>query len=419
MNRIRKSPIFSAGAFAIAYTFAATSFAASTVVLNPGPNSQEELQEALILAEDGQVIQLGEGTFEFTRGLSLDVDNVTLRGQGIDKTILSFKNQNAGSEGLTVTSDGVTLQGFAVEDTIGDAIKVKGALGISFIKVRAEWTRGPDPSNGSYGLYPVESENVLIDGCVAIGASDAGLYIGQSRNVVVRNSVAKYNVAGIEIENCYDADVYDNIATHNTGGILVFDLPNLPQQGGRNVRVFNNKTVDNDTKNFAPPGNIVGLVPTGTGILIMANRNVEIFGNELSGNDTANIMISSYRGSEGEKVDPNYYRYPEGIHIHHNTFGTGGEKPDGLLGVMASTAAGGPPLPDIVWDGVTNPDKLNDGQLPADSRIYIHDNGDADFVSLDLETWLTDKTSAKQNRDITKHAGSLPSLPPVKIPQDS
>ena len=34
-------------------------------------------------------------------------------------------------------------------------------------------------------------------------------------------------------------------------------------------------------------------------------------------------------------------------------------------------------------------------------------------------TWLTDRASAKQNRDITKHAGSLPSLPPVRIPQDS
>ena len=35
-------------------------------------------------------------------------------------------------------------------------------------------------------LYPVESTNVLIDGCVAIGASDAGIYVGQSQNIIVQ-----------------------------------------------------------------------------------------------------------------------------------------------------------------------------------------------------------------------------------------
>ncbi|MCP5972769.1 right-handed parallel beta-helix repeat-containing protein, partial [Klebsiella pneumoniae] len=83
-----------------------------------------------------------------------------------------------------------------------------------------------------------ESENVLIDSVLVIGASDAGIYVGQSRNIIVRDSIARFNVAGIEIENSFNADVHDNVATKNTGGILVFDLPNLPQQGGHNVRVF-------------------------------------------------------------------------------------------------------------------------------------------------------------------------------------
>ena len=39
-------------------------------------------------------------------------------------------------------------------------------------------------------LYPVQCKNVLIDGCVAIGASDAGIYVGQSQYVIVRNSKA-------------------------------------------------------------------------------------------------------------------------------------------------------------------------------------------------------------------------------------
>jgi len=38
------------------------------------------------------------------------------------------------------------------------------------------------------------------------------------------------NVAGIEIENCTDADVYENISTNNTGGVLVFDLPDFAKE---------------------------------------------------------------------------------------------------------------------------------------------------------------------------------------------
>lgn len=391
---------------------------ASAVVVGPGPDVQERLQEALILAKPGDTVELEAGVYTLTMGLSLDVDNVTVKGAGHGKTILSFKTQNAGSEGLIVTSSGVTLQDFAVEDSVGDSIKVKGADGITFRGVRTEWTGGPKPTNGAYGFYPVESKNVLIDGCIAIGASDAGIYVGQCQHIVVRNSIAKFNVAGIEIENCYYADVYDNLATHNTGGILVFDLPNLPQQGGHDVRVFRNKSVDNDTKNFAPEGNIVGFVPTGTGLSIMANDNVEVFDNEFSGNGTMNISIRGYLPYGDEKVDANYYPYPRNLHIHDNRFGTGGFKPMGVRGELYAKAAGTATLPDIMWDGQIDKAKVNSGERPANANIFIVNNGDADFVNLDLKAYLTDPASAKPSRDLSAHKGSLPALKPVKLPQD-
>ena len=169
------------------------------IIIPPTENSQERLQEALILANPGDIIQLTTGIYNLEDSLSLDVDEVTIQGDGHEKTILNFSDQKSGAQGLMVTSDKVILKNFAVLDTKGDAIKVKGSDGISFIKVRTEWSGGPKSSNGAYGLYPVESKNVLIDGCIAIGASDAGIYVGQSENIVVRNSIAKFNVAGIEI----------------------------------------------------------------------------------------------------------------------------------------------------------------------------------------------------------------------------
>ena len=83
----------------------------------------------------------------------------------------------SGAQGLLVTSDRVTLKDFAVTDAKGDAIKVIGAEGINMINLKTEWTGGPKTTNGAYGLYPVESTDVLIDGCVAIGASDAGISV--------------------------------------------------------------------------------------------------------------------------------------------------------------------------------------------------------------------------------------------------
>ena len=122
-----------------------------------------------------------------------------------------------------VSADNFTIQDLAIEDTTGDALKVNESNNVVIRNVRTEWTNGPATTNGAYGIYPVQSTNILIDGAVAIGASDAGIYVGQSSQIIVRNSHAESNVAGIEIENSTYADVYNNVAVNNTGGILVFD----------------------------------------------------------------------------------------------------------------------------------------------------------------------------------------------------
>ena len=352
----------------------------SEIYLEPSLNAQEELQEALIVAKEGDTLKLAKGIYYFEDGLSLDVDNVTIEGAGMNDTILNFSKQASGAQGLLVTSNQVTLKEFSVEDAKGDAIKVIGAKGIYMINVKTEWTGGPNSSNGAYGFYPVESSDVLIDGCVAIGASDAGIYVGQSSNIIVRNSIAQYNVAGIEIENSFYADVYDNLASHNTAGILVFDLPDLPQQGGHHVRVFRNKSVDNDTDNFAPEGNIVGEVPRGTGVIIQANSDIEIFDNDISGNGTVNLAIVTY-GPETE--DENYYPHPRSIQVHGNRFGKSGFDPDletGELAAILFELSGGE-MPDIFWDGVLPLSQIIFGQ-PDDEKIVLGDNGNASFLTI-------------------------------------
>ncbi len=320
----------------------------------PELSFEESLQRRLIEARPGDVIEIPAGVHEMTRGLSLDVPGVTIRGAGMDSSILSFRNQLQGAEGLLVNADDFTIEDLAIEDTVGDALKINGSDNVTVRRVRTEWTGGPSPDNGAYGIYPVQSSDVLIEGAVAVGASDAGIYVGQSTRIIVRDSRAEGNVAGIEIENSTFADVRDNLVTRNTGGILVFDLPDLPVQGGRNTRVFDNRIVDNNTANFAPEGNIVATVPAGTGLMILANDGIEAFGNEFDRNDSAHVMVLSYHITERPFEDPRYDPFPEEIHLYENRFGAGGARPDSEP-LAALSAAIGRPVPDVVWDGVMKP----------------------------------------------------------------
>jgi parallel beta-helix repeat protein len=319
---------------------------------------QKVLQQQLLDAKPGDVIEIPAGRHAFDRSLSLRVDGVTIRGAGMDKTVLSFKGQKTGAEGLIVNASGFTLENLAIEDSKGDGLKVNEGENITIRGVRVEWTNGPDTDNGAYGLYPVQTKNVLIEDSVVIGASDAGIYVGQSQDVVVRRNRAERNVAGIEIENCIGADVHDNIATENTGGILVFNMPDLPQPG-HTARVFKNRIFKNNTGNFGRKGTAVAAVPAGSGVVVMSNDQVEIFDNEIADNKTANVLIAShYSAGYDSKYKPSakFDPYPEQIHVHDNRFSGGGDSPDGLDLKALKVAMFGlnGHFPDVLWDGYAN-----------------------------------------------------------------
>ena len=341
----------------------------------------DTLQALLIGVEEGGVVELPEGTIQLVDGLSLDVGSVTLRGAGQDKTILDFSGQTGAGEGLLVTSDDVIIEGFTMRDTKGDGIKSKGADRITYRDLTIEWTGGPDEANGAYGVYPVESTDVLVERVTVRGASDAGSYVGQSDNIVVRDSLAEFNVAGIEIENSTRADVYNNTVTNNTGGILVFDLPDLPKVGGHSTRIFGNQIFDNNTRNFAPPGNIVASVPSGTGIIVQANDKVEIFDNTLTDNRTAHVLLVAY---SPEFEDARYNPLPRNVYITQNVYENGGYEPQGDLQMLAMLMGGS--LPDIVSDGV---DRWQGGD-PVDLGLVIDEPDAVSFVSLGLGAYPLD-----------------------------
>lgn len=389
---------------------------------------QVDTLTALFAAKAGDTIEFSEGVFEFTTTLDMaHKQGITLKGQGMAKTILDFA-QSKSPEGISMSHmTGITIEEMTVLDTPGFSVKVSHSNFVTLRNLRAMWSSaganrgGMDPkipstlevtcehpwpdsfarpenvpaprlnglpiafplatglftdasgsprnytidnSNGGYAIYPVLSNNVLLDNVVSLGASDAGIYVGQSNDIIVKNSEALFNVAGYEIENSDRADMHDNVAHCNTAGFLVFDLPGLNQYGEQ-TRIFNNYAGYNNLANFAP-GGVVSAVPQGTGLLQLGYDKVEFFNNVVEFNRTLGYVGASHELLDGNtnNSDKRMDLYPEGIHIHSNIFTTNGTLPqlpeEGVL-ICADGTGGDTAIPCIP----TGIDDGHDSLLPV------------------------------------------------------
>ncbi len=372
----------------------------------PSNDDTKTLQTALLNAKPGDTIYFGAGTFNLNNTLSLDaIDNVTLKGKGMDSTILSFKNQTEGAEGMKVTANNFTIEDMAIEDAKGDGIKVQDADGVIFRRLRVEWTSRNDSTNGAYGLYPVSSRNILMEECIAIGASDAGIYVGQSVNAIVRNNLVYENVAGIEIENTIGAECYGNKVTNNTAGILIFDLPGLPKKNGKYIKVYDNEVIGNNHPNFSSMGISVSMVPAGVGLLFMASQHIDAYGNKVIDNNSVGTAIFNLDQMNRTTTDTLYDKYPAAIYLHDNYYERKQSVPDTtrLFGKLLFEAFG-TELPIIFYDGFQNPALKVDGKIPAELLICIQNNTNATFFNM-----------ATHSTELAEHDCKLEPVPAVKF----
>jgi parallel beta-helix repeat protein len=380
---------------------------ACDITVAPSADDQTAVQQALVTVAAGQTICF-EGTYTFTDELTLSQDDVTLLSVGTGAQ-WEFGMQMVGANGLRVQAvSGFRMEGIHVHDTPGDSIRVENSTDVELVGVKVVWTAGPSDANGAYGLYPVGCTNVLIDDCEVSGARDAGIYVGQSENIIVRNSLAYGNVAGIEIENSMNAEVVGNEARDNTAGVLVFDLPGLPAGNGGGTRVTDNDIYENNRMNFGETGTIVASVPHGLGMMVLAVDQIEVDGNRIHDNVSSGIAIVSWPlgallSANDPMPPPPYDGFPETIYVHDNTFMNNGATPFPLL-----TVFGGPPLEDILWDGIVDPMKDNsDGSLSLcvqESAATFRDAG-VTFMGTDI---MVDPST-----DVTPHDCTHASRPPV------
>tara|TARA_R110000787_G_scaffold15088_30_gene46548 strand:+ start:4640 stop:7768 length:3129 start_codon:yes stop_codon:yes gene_type:complete len=457
--------------------------AGRTFFIDDSDDEEDKALAAFFSARNGDTIEFGEGTFDLSTTLVMShKSNITIKGQGLDKTVLYFENSST-PEGLALSHmDGIFIEDLTVLDTPGFMIKIASSDHVTMRNVRAMWSSGDggmdpekpstldtecvhalslldaygrytdangnerryvvDSSNGGYAVYPVLSNNIILDNVISLGASDAGIYVGQSNNVIVKNSEALFNVAGYEVENTDNADLYDNVAHCNTGGFLVFDLPGINQYGER-TRIFNNYTGYNNQVNFAP-GGIVAIVPQGVGVLQLGYDEVEFFNNTVEFNRTVGYVTVSHELVEGKPVhqDKRMDLYSEGVYIHNNIFTSNGLVPqppseealicaeeipvigsvpilgdllpDDILAVLPCIPTGiddthtsllptlivikalqaldgyGPTGAHIVWDGMYDAEP-NDCDLAPEFQSKVDHNGKPDFDGSDFPACLYNK----------------------------
>jgi parallel beta-helix repeat protein len=294
------------------------------------------IQDTVDAARPGDTIEVEPGTYH--QSVLVDMDHVTLRGLVREGQRAVLDGEGVLTDAVIASGHGFTIEGFALRDYTSNGITVQGATGVVLRDLVVDRT-------GLYGVYPVECKDVLVEKVVVTGAKDAAIYVGQSADIVVRRSEVHDNVTGIEIENSTNALVEENHAHHNTGGILVFLLPNNPSKVGHDTRVVRNRVALNNHPNFGDPSAIVSKVPAGTGIFIMGADRTEVTGNEIRGNDSVGVAVISLAMAFPPGATFDVGPIPEDNRVHDNVLAENGRRPDPAVKAIAGGGV------DLLWDG--------------------------------------------------------------------
>ncbi len=304
-----------------------------TIIVQPG----ESIQTAVDRAQPGDTVQIPYGVYH--ERVVIDISDFTLHGvPNATGEYPILDGEGILSEGVIASSNNFTIGYLHVRNYTDNGVIVEGSTNIHFHDLLVEFT-------GTYGVYPVQSTDVLVERVEVTGTDDAGIYAGQCENVIVRDSIAYGNVLGIELENTLNGEVYNNHVYDNTLGILIVLLPQLTSKISADTYIHNNIVEANNHENFAPSG-FARVAPSGTGILLLATDNAEVTGNTIKDNKTVGIAVfSSTRSGAFDTTELDIGPTPENNWIHGNTFENNGYDPD------PATKDLGIPGADIIWDG--------------------------------------------------------------------
>ncbi len=327
----------------------------------------DSIQAAVDAARSGDIVMIAPGTYHEagrpcptepanTCAVVVDKDHITLMAQSARAGAVVLENSGGQDQGIAIAkqgADGATcfadpsqrIRGARVH---GLTVNGFGGDGI-FLFCVDDWGVEFSSANddAEYGIFPSHCGQGRVSQCVATGANDTGIYIGQSHDVRIDHNLATGNVSGFELENCSHSRLDHNEAAGNTGGVLTFTNIFLDVKQNSDNRVDHNFSHDNNKPNSClDPTDEVCAVPRGTGLLVLATDRNQVDHNVVTGNDSFGIAVANFCVANNLSpadcaaldIEPN----PDFNHILFNVATGNGTAPSPLINPVFAV--------DLAWD---------------------------------------------------------------------
>lgn len=358
--------------------------ASSTVHRIASADFENELVEVLAKAEPGDELLLPQGRFEMTRQLVVLASDVTIRGQGSDITTLDFNRQAMGAQGVLVLGNRVEIADVRIANSPGDGLVARDVRGFRVSRVAVEWDGALSSTNGAYGIYPVLSQGIEIRDCLTKGASEAGIYVGQSSDAIVEGNRAEGNLVGIDIENSQNVIVRGNRLQGNSIGIVVSTRPGAGVS--MHVDVTRNEMVANNAPSVAAQDGFFGSLGDGKGLVISAAVDTNVEKNRFRDHQSVAVLLLNYESLEIIERKPSGYN-PNLVwaQLRRNRF-----EPATIPVEPRFTNWRNATGIDVAWDGINSSQPIHPDYRPTPicretqevSRFLVSGRGQTNFTQV-------------------------------------
>lgn len=247
----------------------------------------EGIRQAIDAAASGDTVSIRSGTYTNVSLIVENKENITIRGDGENRTVVLEGSGDFTTNVLTVlTSTGVNIHGLSITN---------GADGISINDSTGSITQSIINNNNLSGIYVRSSEFVIENDNVISNNRINGILIDSSNSTIIRRNDIILNNSNSSLE-C-------GIKVVNSSRIVI-ENGNRISENGRGVCLFNsretiisNNTISNNRKNgvYGEGGSIIienknQIVENGSiGIHIDRGRTVIRGDNNISRNNSQGI----------------------------------------------------------------------------------------------------------------------------------
>jgi parallel beta-helix repeat protein len=295
------------------------------------------IQAAVDATQPGDTLLVPPGTYR--ENVRVTKEGLTIKGS--PGAVLDGAGL-AGNTGIRVApaSQATRINGFTLS---GLTIQNYSRNGVLLLRVdNFHISDGRYLGNHEYGIFPIFSSGGLIAANHVSGADDAGIYVGQSGDVMIEKNQASDCTIGIEIENSSMITVRKNMVERNSIGILVQVLPGLAVTVTADVLVSDNRLIANNRPNpVSDPDELLSLLPSGVGFFNVGGDRVMFRHNTAIQNQSAGIIMARIPSALAA-LDPRIDPFPDFNETRDNVAVQNGESPDPRIA----------PLPgsDLLWD---------------------------------------------------------------------